>query len=101
MAGMPRANRRQPPPQRLDTDRLEGRSRTESFEGRAWVVRELRASDSGKSYLCPGCQHTVLAAAAHIVTWPADGVSGIGDRRHWHTRCWTVRERRRPTGALL
>ncbi len=98
---MPRANRRRPDGPRLALDRVDAGFVTESFDGRDWRVRHLRASDSGKAYLCPGCQQQVSSATAHVVTWPADGVSGLQDRRHWHTRCWTGKERRRPTGALM
>jgi hypothetical protein len=30
------------------------------------------------------------------VTWPADELGSVADRRHWHTSCWAARSRRRP-----
>ena len=29
-------------------------------------------------------------------SWPAQGVGGIDERRHWHTRCWQSRHAARP-----
>jgi hypothetical protein len=56
-----------------------------------WVVRSLAGSASGRSYRCPGCDQELSAAAPHVVVWP-DGRAD--DRRHWHTACWSARDRR-------
>jgi hypothetical protein len=59
-----------------------------------WNVRRLTGSASGKTYRCPGCQQEIPAAQPHVVAWPAEGDGE--DRRHWHTGCWSARDRRRP-----
>ena len=77
---------------------LHGMVRHEDHPDGAWLVRTVRASDSGKVYRCPGCQQEVSAATPHVVAWPADGIGGVEDRRHWHAPCWRARSRRRPNG---
>ena len=43
---------------------------------------------------CPGCGRPIPPGASHVVAWRADDLRGeeaaLADRRHWHTRCWTV-----------
>lgn len=56
------------------------------------VVRPLAGSPSGRSYRCPGCDQELPAAQPHVVVWPQGRED---DRRHWHTACWSARERRR------
>jgi hypothetical protein len=77
-----------------------GQVATTRYAGQVWSVREVRGNDSGRSYLCPGCQQQVGAATPHTVVWPEDAMQGIDNRRHWHTPCWAARERRRPGGAF-
>lgn len=73
--------------------------RREPYAGRTWVVRAVRGNDSGRSYVCPGCQVRLPASVAHEVVWPDDGLGGVEDRRHWHTACWSARFRRPPRGS--
>lgn len=70
------------------------------FEGQRWSVRMVRGNDSGRGYRCPGCQHEVSAAVPHTVVWPRESMLGVDNRRHWHTPCWSARERRRPGGSF-
>ncbi|MGV7801963.1 hypothetical protein PJN14_30775, partial [Mycobacterium kansasii] len=45
---------------------------------------------------CPGCDHEIRVATAHVVVLPID-VGDVDDRRHWHTACWANRANRSPT----
>ncbi|MCE1179932.1 MAG: hypothetical protein LWW86_13020 [Micrococcales bacterium] len=86
---MPRANRRRRDEVPLALGRLRGGGeRRETHRGRSWFVRPLSGATSERAYLCPGCQHDIAPLTAHVVVWPADGMGGVDDRRHWHTRCW-------------
>ena len=97
---MPRANRRRRDEVPLNLDRaVGGTPRRESYAGGEWFVRRVTGAGSSRAYLCPGCQQTVAVGTAHVVAWPADGMGGLDDRRHWHTRCWEARGRRHPGGA--
>lgn len=97
---MPRSNRRRRDDVPLNVARLTGGGvRQEVHSDGAWHVRYVRARDDARSYLCPGCLQQVGADVPHVVAWPADGVGGLADRRHWHTRCWEARRRRPPKGA--
>jgi hypothetical protein len=78
---------------------MQGMVRTESHTDGDWLVRTVRGNDSGKAYRCPGCQQEVPASAPHVVAWPADGLGGLAERRHWHTPCWRARHRRTPRGS--
>jgi hypothetical protein len=53
---------------------------------------------AAKVYRCPGCDQEIPVGVPHVVVWPFDGPVGVGfgvgDRRHWHTPCWSARERR-------
>lgn len=76
-----------------------GMQRVESHADGDWVVRPVTGSGgAGKSYRCPGCDQLVPAGTAHVVAWPADGLTGpaaaVEDRRHWHRPCWDSRDRR-------
>ncbi len=62
-----------------------------------WAVRTIPGGAATKAYRCPGCDQEIPAGAAHVVAWPADGLGGPDDRRHWHTGCWRARGRRNPT----
>jgi hypothetical protein len=63
-----------------------------------WHVRAVTGSASTKPYRCPGCQQTIVPATPHVVAWPVEGTTlsggGLDERRHWHTSCWRMRERR-------
>lgn len=73
---------------------LAGWKRTETRNGREWVVQPLSAAHALKEYVCPGCGRTVAIGTAHLVAWRADGVMGdaadLAARRHWHTHCWRI-----------
>nr|WP_071606293.1 hypothetical protein [Luteipulveratus halotolerans] len=97
---MPRRNRSRRDEPRGDVSRIMGGgTRTESYAGGRWSVRSLRGNSEGRSYTCPGCQQQLSSATAHVVVWPADGLGDVEDRRHWHTSCWSARERRPPRGS--
>lgn len=70
------------------------------YAGQVWAVRQVRANDSGRSYLCPGCQQQVSAGTPHVVAWPTGSMQELENRRHWHAACWSARERRRPGGSF-
>ncbi|MEI6620858.1 MAG: hypothetical protein WCP28_03000, partial [Actinomycetes bacterium] len=92
---MGRHNRRRPDPasERPGTGAF-GIAERISDDSGEWSVRRVAGSDSGKRYLCPGCNQDVLASSAHIVAWPEGWSTGVDDRRHWHTACWQARSRR-------
>lgn len=71
-------------------------TRRESAPDGDWVVRTIPGSSAGKDYRCPGCQQVIRAGTGHVVTWPADELGSVADRRHWHAACWAARARRRP-----
>ena len=97
---MPRANRRRRDDVPLNLDRAVGGAvRRESYAGGEWFVRRVTGAGASRAYLCPGCQQTIAMGTAHVVAWPADGMGGLDDRRHWHSGCWEARERRHPRGA--
>ncbi len=98
---MPRANRRRRDDAPLNLERAVGGAvRRESYAGGEWSVRRVTGARATRSYLCPGCQQSVPPGTPHVVAWPADGIGGLEDRRHWHTTCWEARERRPPRGAF-
>jgi hypothetical protein len=102
---MPRSNRVRrggrrasgpPPTEDLDVGRaLAGTERRESGPDGEWFVRSVNGGVAAKSYRCPGCQQEIPPGVSHLVTWPADGMLDVTDRRHWHTPCWRARTRRR------
>lgn len=57
-----------------------------------YIVRDVPAGRSDKSYRCPGCQQVVAVGTAHVVAWPVAAAygmtSGVEARRHWHSHCW-------------
>jgi hypothetical protein len=55
-----------------------------------YVVRHVSGA-SGKAYRCPGCDQELRPATPHVVAW-LEGQPD--DRRHWHTACWSARDRR-------
>jgi hypothetical protein len=103
---MPRSNRvrrggrragSSSPPEELDLGRaLSGVERRESGPDGEWFVRPINGGVSVKAYRCPGCQQEIPPGVSHLVTWPADGLMDVTDRRHWHTPCWRARSSRRP-----
>ncbi|MEO3935927.1 hypothetical protein V3N99_04115 [Dermatophilaceae bacterium Soc4.6] len=94
---MPRANRRRKDDSPLDAARLGGVTSTQRYAGGYWTVRQVTGASATRPYLCPGCQQDVPVGVPHVVAWPADGVGGVGDRRHWHSGCWQRRDAR-PSG---
>jgi hypothetical protein len=56
-------------------------------------LRRISPSQARKIYLCPGCNQKILAGTAHLVVVPRHAPDL---RRHWHTPCWQLRDRRRP-----
>lgn len=67
-------------------------------DGYDYEVRPIAAARATKRYRCPGCDHEIRPATAHVVVWPKDaGEFASDDRRHWHTPCWGNRGTRSPT----
>ncbi|WP_270888530.1 hypothetical protein [Pedococcus sp. 5OH_020] len=98
---MPRANRRRRDDAPLNLDRTAGGLVTrQRYGAEEWFVRRVTGAGAGRDYLCPGCQQSIPPGMPHVVVWPAEGIGGIDDRRHWHTPCWDARERRHTTGAI-
>lgn len=93
----PRRSRSRPPaptgPPRVVVEEVD-------YAGVRWAVRRVRGGEPDRSYRCPGCQHDVPGSAAHVVVWPREAMRGLENRRHWHTACWSARERRRPGGSF-
>ena len=75
-----------------------GSAQEQTWRGRAYLVRPLTGQRAVKAYRCPGCDHEVAVGVPHQVVWPADGAGGPGDRRHWHSPCWTRRAAARARG---
>ena len=94
---MPRANRRRRD-EPVDVTRLGGGTSTARYAGHLWTVRQVTGATATRPYRCPGCQQEIPPGLPHVVAWPAEGVGGVGDRRHWHTGCWQRRDAR-PAGS--
>lgn len=92
---MPRSNRRR---RDLEARPLGASTEvtTETWRGRPWNVRRLSGATSAREYVCPGCHQGIPTGTPHVVAWPAEGVGGLEQRRHWHTRCWGARNAARP-----
>lgn len=60
----------------------------------SYVVRPVPGARATKTHRCPGCDHEIAPAVAHVVVWPADDFGGAEERRHWHTGCWNGRSTR-------
>ncbi|BBX15502.1 hypothetical protein CRI77_23375 [Mycolicibacterium duvalii] len=89
------AKRRAPRKRAAARDPLPAPRRIEAgADGADYEVRPVSAANAAKTYRCPGCDHEIRPATAHIVAWPVDGIE---DRRHWHTSCWRNRTTRGPT----
>jgi hypothetical protein len=95
---MPRHNHRRPgaQPEASDGARLTLGERVEQWRGIDYVVRTLAGTQAGRAYRCPGCDQELRPGQPHVVAWPADDLEA-DDRRHWHTVCWSARDRRAPT----
>jgi hypothetical protein len=96
--------RRRTPPRRQQPPALSSASRRVETgpDGYEYEVRAVAAARALKTYRCPGCDHEIRSGTAHVVVWPADSPqggpqTGVEDRRHWHTPCWTNRASRSPT----
>ena len=92
--------RRRNPPRRPPTSAPAFTSRRVEVgaDGHDYDVRVVTAARATKTYRCPGCDHEIRPATAHVVVWPADlGEAAVDDRRHWHTPCWGNRATRGPT----
>ncbi|WP_131748309.1 hypothetical protein [Frankia sp. Cppng1_Ct_nod] len=86
--------RRRPRRARAEVSRLPAVVGSETTERRSdgdWIVRRISGAAARKQYRCPGCEQEIRPATPHVVCWPDDR---IADRRHWHTVCWTRRDRR-------
>ncbi|MEW2524545.1 ATP/GTP-binding protein [Streptomyces sp. NPDC047071] len=82
-----------PGPDTEPSGRYGGFEHTEDWQGEDWTVRRVAgASAAGKTYRCPGCDQEIPSGLAHVVAWPA--YSGVDERRHWHTGCWSAKDRR-------
>lgn len=94
---MPRQNRRRADgPERAARPLTVLGERRELWRGEEYAVRAVTGQAGGdKLYRCPGCDQLVRNGVPHVVAWPAEDADA-GDRRHWHSACWTARERRAP-----
>jgi hypothetical protein len=82
----------------LETRLVHGGGRLEEHPDGAWRVRGVPGAAASKAYMCPGCRQQIVPGTPHVVAWPAERMGafgGPGDRRHWHTACWSARDRRR------
>jgi hypothetical protein len=74
--------------------------RVELYDGEEYVVRLVTGAASVKAYRCPGCHQAIRPATPHTVAWPvlattfSSTATGLDERRHWHTGCWSAREHR-------
>ncbi len=69
--------------------------RRDRWRDEQWCVAPVPGARALKDYRCPGCDHEIRPGTPHVVVWPAYG-ERLGERRHWHTRCWQARDRRSP-----
>ncbi|GAA1813695.1 hypothetical protein HC028_06860 [Planosporangium flavigriseum] len=94
----PRRHRRSPDAARnLDEGQVRrGVEGVQAWGDGEYAVRAIPGGSATKAYRCPGCDHEIAPGVAHVVAWPADGLGGPADRRHWHTGCWRARDRRTP-----
>ena len=75
-----------------------GFERLERQPDGVYVVRRISGAGSERPYRCPGCDQEIRPGTPHVVAWSAEpigGFGGVGDRRHWHSPCWSARGRRR------
>ncbi|HEX8304613.1 MAG TPA: hypothetical protein VF612_07035 [Jatrophihabitans sp.] len=64
-------------------------------EYRVRAVSGAASAAPARPYRCPGCDQLLPVGVGHLVAWPADDLEA-SDRRHWHTACWSARDRRSP-----
>ena len=57
------------------------------------IVTVVQPYAARKTYLCPGCSHTIGIGVGHLVVIPEDAPDL---RRHWHRGCWFKELRTRP-----
>lgn len=92
-----RANKWSRPARELSTS-MNGLRRTQEAPDGTWVVQDVKGNDSGKTYVCPGCNQELPAHTAHVVAWRSEDdfgyTTGLDHRRHWHTSCFNARSRR-------
>jgi hypothetical protein len=70
--------------------------KVESHPDGDWIVQRTTGSAATKPYRCPGCDQLIPPATPHVVAYPAEDPKGLEHRRHWHTPCWSARDRRSP-----
>jgi len=88
--------RNYPKGKRPQSDEREISTSNQSFEEHddgLYIVRKLTGSGATKPYRCPGCDQMIPMATPHIVAWLDGDEDG---RRHWHSACWTKKNKRRP-----
>lgn len=68
----------------------------ESHRDGDWIVQRIAGSRATKEYRCPGCDQVIMPGTPHVVAYRDDDPRGSEDRRHWHSPCWSARERRAP-----
>ncbi len=95
MAKNNRSRKRDAEYEPLDIERLTtGFRRTETKQGRQWVVQPISEANALKTYTCPGCSLLIEPGVAHLVAWRNDGILGeqadLEARRHWHQACWRM-----------
>lgn len=93
---MPRANRRRDDVRPLAVGGLGHLQSQETHPDGVWIVRRLLGRGGAATYRCPGCEQLFPGSVPHVVAWPAHGLRGPDDRRHWHTPCWRTRGRTTP-----
>lgn len=54
------------------------------------TVTPVQPYQAVKTYLCPGCESTILPGTFHLVVIPDE----VDMRRHWHHGCWHKELRR-------
>jgi hypothetical protein len=69
--------------------------RSEDWNGVEYRVRSVTGANATGTYRCPGCDQLLAAGTPHVVAWPVEDLAAE-DRRHWHTGCWSARQRRGP-----
>jgi hypothetical protein len=65
----------------------------EEYGDGIYVVRKITGSTSNKPYRCPGCDQIIPMATPHTVAWLEHDAE---TRRHWHSICWSKRNKRAP-----
>ena len=67
---------------------VSGPQQLEERDGQEYFVRAIPGQNATKPYTCPQCLDRIAVSEPHLVVWPANEDDGVGQRRHWHTRCW-------------